>query len=318
MHHRRRLWRLTLGWAALLLLTGCVPQAQYSGTAEQYKEASHELGRAAEVLFLHANTVEAESYIDTQAFERQPLSRSAIDAHAVLSDEGLRFRQKAIAALSAYTVALAAVASGKTEVQIATDAAAAGTGMASLAGDVEAAIAKDNPDAKTTDFSGAVTAAASAAGELIKLIERHHNRAELEASLRKNDPAMKALFALVGADAERLYTRQRLAVQNRGDILFGSYAVAVKQRPADAAYVLELSDRLKRYRRDLGLLALSDPAVAFLAWEHAHDELVGALLDEGGPAAQGSRLRQMVVEVQGFAAEVQPLAGNLQALAQSL
>lgn len=319
MQHRGRSWRLGVGSAALLgLLTGCVPREQYSGVIGQYREASDTLGRAAVALFVHANTVEAESYIDTQAFDRQPLSRTAIDAHTVLSDEGLRFRQRAVAALSAYTLALASVASGKAEEQIAADASKAGTGLAGLTGDLQAAIAKDNPDAKTTDFSGAVTAAASAAGELMQLMEQHHNRAELQANLRKNDPAMKALFELIGADAERLYTRQRLAVQNRGDILFGSYAVAVKQTPTDGAYLLELSDRLKRYRRDLGLLRLSDPGPAFRAWEHAHDDLVSALLESRGSVAQRSRLRELVVEVRSFAAEVQPIAGTLQTLAQSL
>ncbi len=310
---------LTAGLAALaMLLSGCVPQAQYTETIVEYQQASRQLSRAAETLFLHANTVEAESYIDTQSFERQPLSRPAINAHALLSDEGLRFRRNAIAALSAYALALAAVASGQTEDKIAADAAAAGTGVAGLTGDLQAAIAKDEPDAKTTDFSGVITAAASAAGELIQLIEKHRNRAELQASLRKNDPAMKALFAMIGADAERLFTRQRLAVQNRGDTMFGSYAQAIEQKPPDGAYVLELSDRIKRYHRDLDLLALSDPAPAFAAWQAAHDDLVTVLLENGGPAEQRASFKQIVTEVEAFAAEVQPLAGNLATLAQSI
>lgn len=310
---------LTAGLAALVLfLSGCVPQARYTETIVEYDRASHQLGRAADALFLHANTVEAESYIDTQTFERQLLSRPAIDAHAILSDEGLRFRRNAIAALSEYALALAAVASGQTEDKIAADAVAAGTGLASLTGDLQAAIAKDQPNAKTTEFSGVVSAAASAAGDLIQLIEKRRNRAELRASLRKNDPAMKALFEMIGADAERLYKRQQMAVQNRGDTMFGSYATAIGQTPTDGAYVLELSDRIKRYRREMDLLALSNPAPAFAAWKSAHDDLVTVLLENGGPAAQRASFKQIVAEVDAFAGEVQPLAANLEMLAQSI
>lgn len=319
MRHGRRSRALMAGLAAMaVFLGGCVPQAQYTETIVAYGQASHQLGRAAEALFVHANEVEAQNYIDTQTFERQPLSQSAINAHAILSDEGLRFREDAIAALSAYALALAAVASGETENKIAADAAAAGAGVAGLTGDLQAAIAKDQPEAKTADFSGAITAAASAAGELIQLMEKRHNRAELQASLRKNDPAMKALFGMVGADAQRLYTRQRLGVENRGVTMFGRYAMAIQQTPPDGVYVLELGDRIKRYRRDMDLLALSDPAPAFAAWQAAHDDLVRVLLENGGPAAQRSSFKQIVAEVEAFAAEVQPLAGNLQALAQSL
>lgn len=316
--HDGRVWRVIAVTTMLLLLTGCVPQAEYSGVLEQYKTASLKLGESADLLFTQANAVEEESYIETQAFERQPLSRTAIEAHLILSGEGLRFRQRAIVALSNYTLLLASAASGKAEAQIAADASAAGTSLTALTADVQAAIAKDHPDAKTSDFSGAVGAAASAAGELIQLLERRHSRAEVQASLRKNDPAMRKLYELIGADATRLYTRHRLTVQNRGDILFGSYAAALKQAPADPAYLLDLSDRLMRYRRDLGVLTASDPAAAFSAWEHAHDELVSALLEERGSTKQRSSLRQIAVTVQNFAVEVQPLATNLQRLAGSL
>lgn len=319
MRNGGRARAVTLGLAALLtLLSGCVPQTQYQGTIAQYAAASRQLERAADSLFLHANTVEAGSYIDTQTFERKPISPAAIKEHAVLSAEGLRLRRKAIAALSAYTLALAAVASGKAEKQIAADAAAAGTGLAGLTGDLEAAIAKDQPQAKTTDFSGVITAAASAAGELMEVIEKHHNRAELQDSLRKNDPAMKALFEMIVADADRLYVRQRLAVENRGDTMFGSYATAIQQTPLDGAYVMELGDRIKRYQRDSDLLALSDPAPAFAAWKGAHDDLVMLLLENGGPATQQTSLKRMVVEVETFAGEVQPLDANLATLAQTL
>ena len=304
--------------AMTVLLAGCVPQARSTETIAAYQQASHELGKAAEALFVHANTVEAESYIDTQSFERQPLSRSAINARAILSEDGLRFRREAIAALSAYTLALAAVASGKAEDQTAADAAAAGTGLASLTADLQAAIAKDQPEAQTANFSGVVTTAASAAGELIQLIERHRSRAELQASLRKNDPAMKALFDMIGADARRLYTRQRMAVQNRGDTIFEHYAKAIQQTTPDGAYVLELSDRIKRFRRDMDLLAMSDPGPAFAAWGKAHDELVAVLLDDGGARTTRASLSRIIAEVKEFEAEVEPLAGNLEALAQSL
>ena len=297
-----------------LLLCGCVPQARYSEMVSTYRQASDELGTASEALFVHANTVEAETFIDTQSFERQPLSQSAIGAHAVLSDKGIQFRRKAIAALSAYTLALATVASGKKEEQIAADATKAGVGMAGLTSDLQAALADDSAAAETAYYSGVVMEAGTAAGELIQKMERHRNRAELRASLRKNDPAMKALFALVAADAERLYTRQRLGLQNRGDTMFASYAKAIAQAPADGGYVLELSEQIKRFRRDTDVLARSDPAPAFAAWNKAHDDLVELLLADGGRGTQTTKLAQMDADVAALGDAVGPLGGNLEAL----
>lgn len=302
---------------ALLFLGGCVPQARYSETVSTYRQASDELGKASELLFVHANAVEAESFIDTQSFEQQPLSQTSINAHAVLSEEGIRFRREAIAALSAYTLALATVASGKTADQSAADGVKAGTGLAELTSDLQAALAHDNAAAETTYYSGVVAEAGTGAGELIQGLERHRNRAELAASLRKNDPAMKALFALVAADAERLYARQRLGLQNRGDTLFGSYARAIAVVPPDGAYVLELSDGIKRYRRDMDLLARSDPAPAFAAWSRAHEDLVRVLLGDGGRGTQKEELTRMDADVAALGAAVGPLDGNLDMLARA-
>ncbi len=305
------------GVGLLLLLGGCVPEAKYRTTVLSYQKASDELGRAAEALFLHANTVEAETFIDRQTFDRQPLSRTSIDARAVLSEEGLRFRHRAILALSAYTLALAAVATDKKTDQIAAGAATAGTSLSGLTVDLESAIAKDDPGAHTADFSGVVATAATAAGELLQMTEKHHSRKELEADLRKNDPAMKALFVMIGADAERLYTRERLAAENRGVTMFARYAKAIQLAPADDAYLLELSDRLKRQRREMDLLRQADPKPAFVAWTKAHDELVTVLLGEGGPQAQRATVAQIAADVKEFATEVQPLAAKADALPQS-
>ena len=148
-------------------------------------------------------------------------------------------------------------------------------------------------------------------------MEKHHSRKELEANLRKNDPAMKALFVMIGADAERLYTRERLATENRGVTLFARYAKAVQLAPADDAYVLELSDRIKRQRREMDLLRQTDPKPAFVAWTKAHDELVAVLLGKGDPQTQRATFAQLAADVKKFSTEVQPLAAEADALPQS-
>ena len=237
---------------------------------------------------------------------------------AVLSNEGVRLRLAAIKSLSAYTLALAEVASGKSEDQIAAHATAAGKGIAGLTGDLEAALTKDRPEARTADYSGIITAAASAAGELVQLLEKRHSRAELRANLKKNDPAMKALFLLIGTDAGRIYQQQKQAVNNRGTTMYESYAMAIRESPPNGAYVLDLSDRIKRFRKQADLLALADPKPAFTAWAAAHDELVTVLLDSGGAQKKKQSLREIVADVEAFAGEVQPLAANVQALAQAI
>ena len=322
--HRRwrvaRHRRLAVRCAACLVLTlcGCVPETRYAETAGDYQRASNTLGLAAGELFAHANTVEAESYIDTQAFLRQPLSQAEVDGRAILSADGIRLRQKAIEALSAYTRALASVASGKPEDKVAEDATTAGAGLAGLTVDLQAALTKDGVGTATASYSGVVQAAASAAGQLIQILEKRHSREALRASLRKNDPAMTALFTLVGTDAERIYVRQRLGVENRGVTMYGRYAAAI-QATGNEGYVMAVGERIQRFRRESDQLAGADPAPAFAAWKRSHDDLVAALLNEeaGKPGGEPS-MRRVMEDVQIFAISVQPLASNLQLLTAAI
>lgn len=308
--------RLAAGVAALLLLPlgGCVPESKFADTVHEYQTASHNLGTAAGELLAHANTVEAESYIDTQTFLRQPLSQPEIDNRAVLSGDGLRLRMQAIDALSAYTLALASLASGQAEEKVAADAMTAGTGLAALTVDLQAAVTRGSAATTTVAYDGVVQGAVSSAGELIGLLERRHSREAVRESLRKNDPAVATLFSLIGTDAERIYARQRLGVENRGVTLYGRYAASLRQEPGDAAYAMELGDRIKRFGRDTELLARSDPAPAFRAWKKAHDDLVAYLL--GGQDAKGRKalLQQLMTDVDAFAGVAQPLAADVHSL----
>ncbi|MEO8737291.1 MAG: hypothetical protein ABI380_12215 [Edaphobacter sp.] len=54
----------------LTLLSGCVPDRDYTPVVTQFRQSADTLAHAFQTLLANANAVEYEHYIDTQAFDR--------------------------------------------------------------------------------------------------------------------------------------------------------------------------------------------------------------------------------------------------------
>ena len=304
--NRRALCALVI----LLLLMGCVPDQDYTPVVKQFQQSSDTLARSFQTLLINANLVEYEHYIDTQTFDHAQLSPNEIDSRAVITPEELKLRSDAILALAQYTSALATLAQGKEEGQIVADATTASTSFSTLATDAQTAAAGRHLIPTTADYAGPISSAAAAAGIILGLIERHRTHEEIRQSIEKNDPALTALFSMLGSESQAIYERQKSTQRAQGVLLFADYNREITQPTPDKGYLLELSDRIKQFRRNQALVDQCDPAAAVAAFKKSHDALVAVIL--APKDARPRTMAELVTSVKSFAAEVEPLADGVQ------
>jgi hypothetical protein len=308
--HRRTL-PLALVTLTLILFSGCVPDQDYTPAITEFQRSAAILAQAFQTLLANANTVEYDHYIDSRAFDHAQLTPSEIDSRAIITPAELKLRSDAVLALAEYTAALATLAQGKQEATIEYDANAASTSFATLATDAQAAASTHHLIPSTADYAGPISGAAGAAGAILGLIERHRTHEEIRKSIEKNDPALTELFNLLGTESRAIYERQKSTQSAQGVLLFTDYNREVNQPTPDKDYLLQLSERIKQFRRNQVLVAQSDPAPAMAAFKKSHDALVAVIL--APKDAKPQSLAALVASVKSFAAEVQPLSAGVQA-----
>jgi hypothetical protein len=302
--------RSLLALLVLLLLMGCVPDQDYTPVVKQFQQSAGTLAQSFQTLLINANLVEYDHYIDSQAFDHAALTQAEIDSRAVITPAELKLRSDAIRALTQYTSALATLAEGKEEAQIVQDATIASTSFSTLATDAQTAAAGHHLISSTADYAGPISSAASAAGIILGLIERHHTHEEIRQSIEKNDPALADLFNLLGTESQAIYERQKSTQRAQGVLLFTDYNREINQVAPDKDYLLQLSDRIKQFRRNQSLVAQADPSAAIAAFKKAHDALVAVIL--APKDTKPRNLAELVTSVKSFAAEVEPLADGVQ------
>lgn len=307
---RRRL-PLALLTLILVLLPGCVPDQNYTPVITEFQRSAVILAQSFQTLLANANTVEYDHYIDTRAFDHAQLTPSEIDSRAVITPAELKLRSDSVLALAEYTAALATLAEGKEEAKIEYDANAASTSFATLATDAQTAASTHHLISTTADYAGPISGAAGAAGAILGLIERHRSHEEIRKSIEKNDPAMTELFNLLGTESRAIYERQKSTLSAQGVLLFTDYNREVNQPVPDKDYLLQLSERIKQFRRNQALVAQSDPAPAMASFKKAHDALVAVILAPKNTKPQS--LAELVASVKSFAAEVEPLSSGVPA-----
>lgn len=302
---------LALLTLTLIFLSGCVPDQDYTPVVTQFQQSAATLAQSFQALLANANLVEYEHYIDTQTFDHGQLAPAEIDSRAVITPEELKLRSDAVLALAQYTAALATLAQGKHEAQIVEDANAASTSFSTLATDAQTAASSHHLISSTADYAGPISGAAAAAGIILGLIERHRTHEEIRNSIEKNDPSLTALFDLLGTESTMIYERQKSTQRAQGVLLFTDYNREIAQPTPDKDYLLQLSERIKQYRRNQSLVAQCDPAPAIAAFKKSHDALVAVIL--APKDARPKSVAELVTSVKSFAAEVQPLAAGVQA-----
>jgi hypothetical protein len=303
--------------AALLGLSGCVQDDDFSKAVTQFQSSSAALTQAFQALMTNANLIEEDNYIDTQTFEGGKIVEADMKNADVLTDDEIKLRAAAIKALADYTTALATLATRKPPSAVEASAKTASTSMNTLASKTQtstAAAPATGPKMATP--TGPISSAVNAAGAVLELIEKHKSEKEVKESLAKNDPQVTALFDLMASESRDIYTRQKTTLDGTGTFLFVDYNKLIGKPGPDPTELLQLSDRIKQYEKDSVALKSSDPMQAIAGFQKAHDALVKAMLASGPEKKKTAA--NAVAAVKSFATDVTPLGQALQSLAKSV
>ena len=313
-----RLTRSTRGLGALLLVpvmlcVGCKDH-DIGKAVQEFRTASSTLAAAYGIFVANANTVEEENYINSIVATPAAFDLNAMQGADLMTPEEVAIRGAAVKALGDYLAALATLEGGGSSAQIETDAAAAGTSLATLDTDANAAIAK-HLGKSPVDFSAPLSAAVSAIGSVLKLILAHEGRLAVRKSILQNDPAVKALFVLISKESKLLYARQKSVAGGQRNAVVGAFDAEARRAGATPTPgLVELGERLKATPRTMALAAQADPSDAIDGFEKTHDALMKVVTDDG---RDETSLRALFASAQSFATTVGPLSTNVLALAAS-
>lgn len=311
-----RVTRLALvATIAFLCLTGCVSDDDVDKATTTFVQASTTLTDAYQTFLLNANSFAEDHYIDKQTHNAAPIDSVGMQQSAKLTDAEIKLRTDAIKALTDYTTALATLASNKPAAQNQTDAASASTCLKTLTTDATSSFDTPAKGAKKPDFSGPVSIAATAIGDVLKLIQSHASASEIRQSIKDNDPKIAPLYQAMEKESADFYSLQQNDLGETGNTLLSDYETARNAKPVDPAELLQLSDRIKQYEKDAAALPSTDPTKAIIEFERSHAALVKVITAPAND--KQSAVAELIAQVKSFAAEVQAPSKDSTSPAQS-
>jgi len=286
--------------AVFFCLSGCVADDQVDKMTAQFVQASTTLTQSYQTLLTNANAVEADNYIDNQLFTHDEINSIGIDKSVLISPGEIALRVAALKALTDYTTALAALAANKPSIQIQTDAAKANSSLKTLTSDATGVFDKPAKGAKTPDFAGPISEAATAIGAVLKLIEDHRAASAIREDILKNDPKITPLYKVIEQESTYYFDRQTHTTSLYGVMLLSTYDKA--RKTADSAELMQIGDRIRQYQKDSAALKASDPTQAINAFEKSHTAVVALITAK--PADKKMSMATLIAEVRSFIAEV--------------
>jgi len=316
----------------LVLLSGCVADDEIDNATADFVHASNTLAQAYQSLLTNANSIEAEDYINNITFAAvngivlppgQQVTGPSIAASAVLTADEIRLRTDAVKVLADYTTALATLASGKPATDIQAAAATASGSIKSLTADLTPFLTTPPPGTKAPDFASPAAAAATAIGDVLKVIETHRGAAQVRDSIKANNPAITALFTKIESEATQFFRR---AVTGSNSVYIGvlgsynralaAYNTARTASTVDQVHVaqqqelvLALGGQLLRSEKNLAAVSRADPSAAIQRFEKVHAALIDVI--NGSGATKKALVSALVSEVKSFVAEVKtPAKGS--------
>ncbi len=300
--YKRRLL-LVSTFVGVISISGCVADDEVDKATTEFVQASATLTQSYQALLMNANLVEADDYIITQTFLAGPITKPGIEKTAVLTNVEIKARTDAIKALTDYMTALATLAAGKPGAQIQADAATASTSVKSFTTDLTSVAVKTPAGGTAPDFASPAAAAATAIGDVLKVIENHESAKAIRASIKDNDGKITPLYQAMETEAAAFFQRQTTAMNTVNITLIGKYNVTIANSPIDQAFLLKLSDRLRQHQKDVVALSTSDPTDAIKGFEATHVALV-KLVTADQSAEKKKFLAELIAEIKSFIAEV--------------
>lgn len=288
-------------------LSACGPE-DYQKPIQQFQDASSILIASAKTFLNNVNTTEQNGLIERRSFEREPINPQQISEANLITQEEINVRVQAMNQLSQYTVNLGKLAQGKSTASVGEKTQDLSKSLQQLAKDAGSLPAAKSTVLDNTKFAGAVSAAATAVGQIAQFFGEKKARKEIERAVRENDGEITALIDLLGTEIEAAYARQQSTLDAESVYLYRTYND--KRTKTDAVLMLTLADRLEAYQQHKQTLQTADPGPCVLAMKKAHTALVEFVNSDKDP----KKLSQLVTFAQDFASKAQPLGQAVQTL----
>ena len=310
-------WMMGCVLSPIVVGLGCGDADTKKATGE-FRRASGLLAVTYEQFVLAGNEVEQADYLAGLETTPGVYREREVKSNYVFTPEQIALRGSAIKALGAYTATLAELASGKAAGDLEADAKAASANLGTLDKDVQAAAATKHFGVKPELFEGPATAALTAAGAVLKLIEERRGQAAIRKSVLDNDKAIAALFAQISDEASGLYERQRSTVGAERVAVLNAFNDEARGRGAvttpDKVKMIYLADKLQRIERATVMQRAANPQPAIDAFKESHAALVAAVRSKKGDKRT---LQELLSDAKSFADEVGPAASDIQTFALS-
>ena len=277
---------------------------------QQFQSASAVVISAARQSLQQMNDVEEKAELNRQIFEAEAFDEAKIKAKDVISADELNARVNALDQLSRYTSALADLAALKAPSQVEQKFHDVGSGFTTLSADAAKLVGKpgvfDNPK-----FSGAVQVVTAGIGAVVRAVEEHKARREIEKEIRDRDADVNLLIRLIGDELEVAYQRRKQAESEEQVFLTNFLKLELaKPQHGDPVLRMLLGERLRTWRNRQPALANADPKPSVDAMQKAHEALVAYLASDKSP----KNLSQLLAAAESFARRVQPLGQAIAAL----
>jgi hypothetical protein len=291
-----------------VVFVGCGPE-DYQKTVQQFQDASSAVISATESFLGNMNTTEQNMKLDEDVFEKRAIDLPALNTVQIISPEEIKLRTDALTALSQYTANLSLLAQGKAGSAVGDDTSKLSSSIKNAADDAKKLPATKSGFLNNPKFSGIASSAASAIGEVARLIVEHKARREIEQSVVQNDAHITALIQLLSDDAEGAYLRQKAQMGAYGDQLSRDYEIELQRNP-DPILLLSLAKTIKTYRAQELQLSQADPSSAIAKMKTAHEALVNYIRSK----KDSQSLSALVNAVHEFVTASQPLGQSTQKL----
>lgn len=286
----------------------------YAKPIKQFQDASAVVIASARQSLQQMNQVEEDAELDRQIFEGEAFDEKKIIARDVVTQPEIDVRLKALDELARYTSALADLAALKGPSEVTQQFQDVNSAFSTLAKDAEKLSGTKSSIFDNAKFSGVVNAATLAVGTVVRAIEEHRARREIEKQIRERDADVTALIQLLGDELDLAYQRRKAAEGQEEIFLTAALKIELaKPAKGDPTLRILLGERLKDWRNRQAILADANPQSCVEAMRKAHEALVAYVNSDKSPKS----LSQLYAAAQDFFSRVQPLAQAMAALLKS-
>lgn len=302
-----------LSVCALLLLvfsTGC-GNDDVQRPISQFQGASAIVIAAARTTYQGMNDIEESAELNREIFSGEQFDETKIKAVDVITPDELSVRVNALNQLSRYTSALADLAALKAPAQVTQKFQDVGSGFTTVAADAAKLVNRQGSGIDNTKLSGVVNVVSAGIGVVVRAIEEHRARKEIEKQIRDHDGDVQALTKLLGDELEIAYQRRIATERNFGNFLRDALETERKKpNQGDPVLRMLLGERYRDWRARQPVVANADPRPSIDAMQKAHAALVAYLSADKSPKS----LSELYAAAESFFDRVQPLGQAIAAL----